>query len=473
MEKSELTLTTNDSLRIREENINRNKRFLANLGFGEPGSSFEDDPHMEKEPKTHRNEHKSNSEDKPGDQIRRSKRLEELTCDEPRKCDDCKSTKIFRSRKAFNIHKNNYCVMSKDYIPDQFRLSKTRHYENFLLQERCLSTSEDNIVVVNQPLFNVDDEVADNEDNIDANDLVEAINDHDPSLDNKYIDSFKFQQEKLCNRIFGDKLLECKDINQLPIIFNEHLHHSTDAKRRKLDLYNFIAAKGLSRDDGDDLLKLVNSFNPSLPTPKSFKSLETGIKNEVSLLFDYAEIEIPWIESWKMDKLPGCPPVKIYVRSMFQIISYMLVDPELMLIWQNHVQLSYKPAVDRDGFRVFTNVMNSPWAEETERLIREKDANGYLLPLIFYTDGVQVSAHARNKVTPVMITLGNFSDELMQKDISKRIVAYLPNFRGMSKDNLLQHLMKTLKIKKTKVRLITILCALLHFDNNVVVFSTL
>jgi len=50
------------------------------------------------------------------------------------------------------------------------------------------------------------------------------------------------------------------------------------------------------------------------------------------------------------------------------------------------------------------------------------------LPLIFYTDGVQVSPHARNKITPVMITLGNFSDELLQKDISKRVVAYLPNF---------------------------------------------
>lgn len=96
--------------------------------------------------------------------------------------------------------------------------------------------------------------------------------------------------------------------------------------------------------------------------------------------------------------------------------------------------------------------MTSTWCEESEKLVHDKDPDGHLMPLILYTDGVQVSTHARNKITPVMVTLGNFSDELLQKDCSKRVIAYLPNFKGNSKDNIKAHLMKTLSISKTAVR---------------------
>jgi len=461
IDESKLTSDTNDSLRTREENIIRNNRFLADLGFKEPGQ-LKDDQH--KKPKTRQNNvegsiseekpvhERSIAEEKP-DQRRRSKRLRELTSDEPLKCEDCKSSKIYPSKRYLSNHKNNYCVMSKDYIPNQFRLSKSKNYDNFMLEERGLSTSSDNIVVLSKPIFNVNEDVDEDEESMNSNDVMEEAIIEDTCLNDNYIKSFLLQQEKLCSSLFGKGFLQATDMKTLPIIFKEHLLQSNSPeKRRKIDLYTFIANKGLSREDGDDLLQLVNSYNPSLRTPKSFKSLETSIKKEVASLFEYAEIDIPWVESWKMDKLPGCPPVKIYVRSMFQIISYMLVDPELMIIWRNHVQVTYQKAVDRDGNRVYSNVMSSPWAEETEALVHARDPNGYILPLIFYTDGVQVSPHARNKITPVMITLGNFSDELLQKDISKRVVAYLPNFRGISKDNITQHLMKTLGINKTKVR---------------------
>ena len=80
-----------------------------------------------------------------------------------------------------------------------------------------------------------------------------------------------------------------------------------------------------------------------------------------------------------------------------------------------------------------------------------KNNEGYLMPIIFYTDGVQVSANVHNKITPVVITLGNFSDTLLQKDISKRVIAYLPNFKSYSKDLMISHIMAKLKISKTKV----------------------
>jgi hypothetical protein len=50
-----------------------------------------------------------------------------------------------------------------------------------------------------------------------------------------------------------------------------------------------------------------------------------------------------------------------------------------------------------------------------------------------------------------MVTLGNFSDELLQKHFLKRIIACIPNFKGISKDNLKTHLMRTLGISKTAV----------------------
>ena len=95
--------------------------------------------------------------------------------------------------------------------------------------------------------------------------------------------------------------------------------------------------------------------------------------------------------------------------------------------------------------------MTSNWAKESEILVREKDNEGYLMPLIFYTDGVQVSPNVHNKITPVVITLGNFSDTLLQKDISKRVIVYLPNFKSYSKDLIVSHIMTKLKISKTKV----------------------
>jgi len=229
--------------------------------------------------------------------------------------------------------------------------------------------------VLNKPLFNVEiEDIQDCEEkNVVANDSMEndyAENDGSNFIDRNYINSFKLQQEKLCNTIFGEKFLQSTEIDQLPNIFKDHVHRSNNpAKRIKLDLYDYIADRGLSRDDGDALLKLFNRHNPSLRTTKSFKSMETGIKKEVDSLFDYAEIEIPWIDSWNMEDMQNCPPpMKIYVRSMFQVISYMLVDPELMLHWRNHVQLSFQRAVDRDGNRVYSNVMSSPWAKHLSML---------------------------------------------------------------------------------------------------------
>jgi len=131
----------------------------------------------------------------------------------------------------------------------------------------------------------------------------------------------------------------------------------------------------------------------------------------------------------------------------------MLIDPEIMFAWRKHVSFRYHVAKDRSNNQVYADVMTSNWAKETENLVLQKDPYGYLMPLIFYTDGVQVSDSVHNKVTPVIVSLGNFSDALLQKDISKRVIAYLPNFKCYSKALMISHIISKLGVSKTQARI--------------------
>ena len=100
---------------------------------------------------------------------------------------------------------------------------------------------------------------------------------------------------------------------------------------------------------------------------------------------------------------------------------------------------------------VVSNLMTSPWARDTENEIRIRDPNGFIMPLIFYSDGVQVGTNTHHKVTTVICSTGNFSDSLLNKEFSKCVVAYLPNFNQYSKYDLQKHLIQKMKFSKSKV----------------------
>ena len=174
--------------------------------------------------------------------------------------------------------------------------------------------------------------------------------------------------------------------------------------------YNFSIEAGLSRSNGTKLLQVIRKFKPILPVPHSIQTIGNRIKKNVHKFQDCIKLTIPWIENWRMHELKGFLPVKIYVRNLFEVISHMLVDPEILFAWKDLINLRYHKATDRDNQHVYTDVMSSNWALGTEKLIFRKDPLGYLLPLIFYTDGVQVSASVHNKITPVIVTLGIFGD---------------------------------------------------------------
>jgi len=448
-----------DQLRL--DNINANEKFIAGLGISRLKSNLTDE--------SDGSQKKRKSDSIQIETTRKSQRLENATNvfmntkkQEEYTCTICKCPQIFKSKRFLTLHQSRYCNGVDGFVPHQLRPSKSCHILDFLLRERnenspmsstneMMSNSHD-MMSIQMPHFDIQEAVVeDMESDVNNGDnLVGEIHFQDnPNL--TCISTFQILQESFCDKLFGIGYLECSNLYQIKEVLKRHEIDMSERQKIKA-IYSFVAEKGLSRADGNDLLKLIRSFDPRHSVPLSFQGIEKNTRLDAASLYDYIEITIPWIDSWQMHKLPEYPPVKIYCRSMFQIISQMMVDPEIMMIWKEHVFLKYWRAVDKDGQHVFADVMTSPWSEETEKLVHRKDPEGHLMPLIFYTDGVQVSANARNKITPVMVTLGNFSDELLQKDCSKRVIAYLPNFKGNSKDNIKTHLMRTLGICKTSVR---------------------
>jgi len=55
-------------------------------------------------------------------------------------------------------------------------------------------------------------------------------------------------------------------------------------------------------------------------------------------------------------------------------------------------------------------------------------------------EGVHLNGQAQNRLTPVMCTTGNFSDELNNKDIAKCAIGYLPTLIDL-KAELEEHLL--------------------------------
>ena len=145
------------------------------------------------------------------------------------------------------------------------------------------------------------------------------------------------------------------------------------------------------------------------------------------------------------------PKLKLYVKDPIEMISYFLIDPQIMFGWKKDVHFRHYKLSPLDSknahVRAYGNVMTSSWCEMSEREILLKDPDGNILPIILYADGVSVSdSHVNNKITPVICTIGNFSDELQNQSFAKSVLSYLPNYNSHSKLLLVQHLVATLGI---------------------------
>ena len=131
-----------------------------------------------------------------------------------------------------------------------------------------------------------------------------------------------------------------------------------------------------------------------------------------------------------------------------ELISELFVNPEIMFKFKNHVLLNYYKDCQEPHHESYSNLVSSRWCRQTEELIKRKHQDGHILPcypLIFYLDGVHLNSQAQNKLTPDMCTTGNFSDELINKDIAKCVIGYLPTLIGL-KAELEEHLYAILSL---------------------------
>lgn len=380
-------------------------------------------------------------------------------------CRECNLGRIFPTIKGLNMHqKRGFCIALSNYKPNwSFQLTEEEKLQLFqpddVEESRSSSFAEPKLMQsINQMVCENDDEQQNyNSISSDQENLIPTQEEDDPNdgIDMERLPLTKFQsvQEALCKYLYGEHYLDCVSYEEMILAVQTYYKQpNLSGKLHEQFAYNFVVEAGLSRKMSNKLLRVIRLFKPLLVVPKSIRGIETRSKRTMNKFQDCVKLTIPWIQNWQMNELKGFKPIAIFVRNLFEIISYMLIDPEIMFVWRDHIRMNYNRATDRENNHVYSDIMTSNWAYDTENLIRLKDNDGKLMPLVIYTDGVQVSANVHNKITPVIITLGNFSDILIQKDISKRVVAYLPNFKCYSKDMIISHIRNKLKISKSKVR---------------------
>jgi len=450
---------------LREQNLKRNADFLVQIGIGNADTNIRGNDNCKRK----KTKQTANDDNIPARKSARIQGMQER--DEEYKCEKCNNGKSYHSLKGLRIHQKQNCTAAENYKPSSYYCLTNEEIHRMLhCQENPYAVKDGDTVgiqknqmaTIEQNIFEKPDVVFENKN--EELSMLEDVTEYKDSLpfgeidkEDEPISSFAISQQKLCSYIFGEEFLSSSSFEDMIIAVQSH-YQKLGKNRSRLNqsisetcLHRFSLEAGLSRANCMKLLSVIRSFDPQIPVPKTVHGIETRMRKSVKEFNNCVEIRIPWIQSWRMNELKGFPPVKVYLRNIFEVISHMLIDPDIMFKWRRHVKFSYFRAKDRNDNHVYSDVMTSEWALDTERLVKSKNVKGFLMPLIFYTDGVQVGSSVHNKITPVIVTLGNFSDQLIQKDFVKRVIAYLPNFRCYSKDIIISHLMSKLSIKKTKV----------------------
>jgi hypothetical protein len=176
----------------------------------------------------------------------------------------------------------------------------------------------------------------------------------------------------------------------------------TDEDMRNASLLNFRRQAALSRECGNELLRLIHSLDPLSQVPSDWRTIMSYQKTKCQHLKDTTLRQVvPYPDDWRMDLFfeSGHPrPVEIELigRDLLELVAYKLVDPTLQYIHSESLQYEYKAQTMDDGTPCYSNLMSSRYAKYTEEDIRRHDPQGILVPIIVYADGVALGV--RNKV---------------------------------------------------------------------------
>ena len=224
-----------------------------------------------------------------------------------------------------------------------------------------------------------------------------------------------------------------------------------------LELLGFSRDARLSRNLGNDLLKLLRKFSdqkqPDVHIPKDWKTIKTLeeklIKPET---FIHKKIYFP--ANWNMAKwTQGTikPYVEMIARNPLHMAARLLMRPDLIYGYSDCIQLDAFEKVDTETRETtWGSVMSSRWAQETQRELRQRSKNGHILGFIFNSDAVAMGA-TNQSATTVLGTLANFDDTLQSKPISKICFGYLPTLH-VSEEELMNHLMTKADMIKERAK---------------------
>ena len=269
----------------------------------------------------------------------------------------------------------------------------------------------------------------------------------DYDAEDKPLSTYKKLQEVFYDKSYGVDALGAMNLESfIEAVSTSSNHNMSDILLLKL--YAFGRKCKLSRSTGDALLELIRLFKPCEELPKSWKTVVSNFKKRTQH-YRYVEKSIGWPSSWEMEswKISGQKPDEIIVRARdpLEMLSYLAVDPTIQFSWKEHVHYDTFSMTDiSTGENYVGDLMSSSWAKNTERVIRqEKNPEGKLMPCLLYHDGVAMGHGANIKSVPVLGTCGNFSDELIRKNIAKFCLGFIPDITStISVEALISHLME-------------------------------
>jgi len=260
-------------------------------------------------------------------------------------------------------------------------------------------------------------------------------------------------QERFFKELYRTNVLHIKCIYSFVEKLLEYQHHSRRSNcsiEKQCDIIKIIGFANkysLSNEGGKELLEIINNIYTRYDAEGTIPGTLNGIKNSVfndMSHYNYETIQVHWFEDWNIDVIGIMDPLDIHLRNPIELISELMVDPEIMFKWKDDIVFDY--VLNTSG--VISDIMTSPWSKYTQDDIRKRDPSGHLLPIILYADGIALNNNIHNQITPVICTIGNFSNELITQDISKCTISYIPNLKKINEGKILKHLQTIYKTKE-------------------------
>ena len=77
-----------------------------------------------------------------------------------------------------------------------------------------------------------------------------------------------------------------------------------------------------------------------------------GVKNKIESflkVYDFDRIHVEWPRAWRMHMLNSIEPILLFQRDSMYSISGLLINPEIMYKYKDHVRFKYHESLDEDG----------------------------------------------------------------------------------------------------------------------------